>query len=70
MRRKIAIVTGVSRLKGIGRAICCELAENGFDIFFTYWKEYDNQMPWKVTENEPDQIQQEIISFGVQCEKL
>lgn len=70
MRRKIAIVTGVSRLKGIGRAICCELAENGFDIFFTYWTEYDNQMPWKVTENEPDLIQQEIISFGVQCEKL
>jgi 3-oxoacyl-[acyl-carrier protein] reductase len=70
MIRKIAIVTGVSRLKGIGRAICCELAKNGFDIFFTYWTEYDNQMSWKVNENEPNLIQQEIISFGVKCEKL
>ena len=70
MTRKIAIVTGVSRLKGIGRAICCELAKNGFDIFFTYWTEYDNQMSWKVNENEPNLIQQEIISFGVKCEKL
>lgn len=70
MIRKVALVTGVSRLKGIGRAICCELAKNGFDIFFTYWTDYDNQMSWKVNEDEPDLIQQEIISFGVKCEKI
>ena len=33
MNKKIAIVTGVSRLKGIGRAICNELAKKGIDIF-------------------------------------
>ena len=70
MNRKIAIVTGVSRLKGIGRAICCELAKREFDVFFTYWAEYDNQMPWKVNTNEPELIQQEIKEFGVKCEKL
>ena len=70
MNRKIAIVTGVSRLKGIGRAICCELAKREFEIFFTYWTEYDNQMPWKVNENEPELIQQKIREFGVKCEKL
>ncbi len=70
MNRKIAIVTGVSRLNGIGRAICCELANREFDIFFTYWTEYDNQMPWKVNENEPELIQQEIRGFGVKCKKL
>jgi 3-oxoacyl-[acyl-carrier protein] reductase len=70
MNRKIAIVTGVSRLKGIGRAICCELAKREFDIFFTYWTEYDNQMPWKVNGNEPELIQQEIREVGVKCEKL
>ena len=70
MNRKIAIITGVSRLKGIGRAICCELAERKFDIFFTYWTDYDNQMPWKVDISEPELIQKEIRGFGVKCEKL
>ncbi len=70
MERKVALVTGVSRLKGIGRAICLELAKRNFDIFFTYWTEYDNEMPWKVNSMEPDMIQKEIIALGVQCEKL
>jgi len=68
MSRRIAIVTGVSRLNGIGRAICCELAKKNIDIFFTYWKKYDDQMPWKVKENEPKLIQQEIREYGVNCE--
>lgn len=70
MNRKIAIVTGVSRLKGIGYAICTELAKSNFDIFFTYWTAYDNQMPWKVGLDEPTQIQNEILKLGVRCEKL
>lgn len=70
MNNKIALVTGVSRLKGIGRAICYELAQRGFDIFFTYWAAYDNQMPWKVQPDEPGLIQQEIRDIGVRCEKL
>jgi len=70
MNRKIAIVTGVSRLKGIGYAICTELAKSNFDIFFTYWTSYDNQMPWKVAIDEPNIIQNEIVKLGVKCEKL
>lgn len=70
MIKKVAIVTGVSRLNGIGRVICLELAQQNFDIFFTYWTAYDNEMLWKVNENEPELIQQEIKDLGVQCEKL
>ena len=70
MNRQIAIVTGTSRLKGIGRAICAELAKNDIDIFFTYWTNYDKQMPWSIKDNEPDLIQEEIKSLGVKCEKL
>ena len=70
MNRKIAIVTGVSRLKGIGYAICTELAQRNFDIFFTDWTNYDNQMPWKVGLDEPTLIQNEIVALGVNCEKL
>lgn len=70
MERRIAIVTGVSRLAGIGRAICIELAKQNIDIFFTYWREYDKQMPWKVADNEPKRIQQEIREIGGRCEKV
>lgn len=70
MEKKIAIVTGVSRLNGMGRAICFELAKKGFDIFFTYWLEYDKSMPWNVQDNEPDLILKEILDLGVSCEKL
>ncbi len=70
MSRQIAIVTGTSRLKGIGRAICVELAKNGIDIFFTFWTDYDKQMPWSVESKEPDLIQAEIRSLGVRCEKI
>jgi len=70
MTTKIAIVTGVSRLQGIGCAICIELASKGVDIFFTYWTDYDNQMPWRVGDDEPAAIQAAIEKHGVRCEKL
>jgi 3-oxoacyl-[acyl-carrier protein] reductase len=69
-QNRIAIVTGVTRLKGIGKAICTELANQGNDIFFTYYRDYDRTMPWGVKDNEPDLIQEEIKSIGVKCEKI
>ena len=70
MENRIAIVTGASRIKGIGKAICVELAKKGCDVFFTYWKKYDHQMPWGIANNEPELIAQEVKQFGVRCEKL
>ena len=63
-------MTGVSRLKGIGRAICCELASKGFDVFFTYWLPYDKKMPWSVKDDEPETILEEILDFGVRSDKM
>ncbi|MEK4403192.1 SDR family oxidoreductase [Sporosarcina sp. FSL K6-6792] len=62
---EIAIVTGVSRLKGIGAAICKELAEAGYHIFFTYWTDYDKKMPWSIDLNEPMILKEELIKKGV-----
>lgn len=70
MKQSIAIVTGVSRQKGIGRAICYELASKGWDIFFTYWLDYDKSMPWGVEVEEPSRIKEEIKGLGVRCEKM
>lgn len=69
-KNKIAIITGVSRLKGIGHAIAIELAEKGMDIFFTYWTDYDNQMTWKVEANEPQKIKERVEALGVNCASM
>ncbi|MFT4417150.1 SDR family oxidoreductase [Fredinandcohnia humi] len=65
VKEKIAIVTGVSRLKGIGAAICNELAEAGYHIFFTYWTNYDKSMPWSIETDEPMRIKEELLRKGV-----
>ncbi|PLS02373.1 SDR family oxidoreductase [Neobacillus cucumis] len=65
LKDKIAIITGVSRLKGIGAAICKELAETGYHIFFTYWTEYDKKMPWSIDLEEPIKLKEELLKTGV-----
>lgn len=67
---KIAIVTGVSRLKGIGAAICEELAEAGYHVFFTYWTNYDQQMPWSVEVDEPQKIKENLLLKGVKVASM
>ncbi|MGX1900672.1 SDR family oxidoreductase [Thermolongibacillus altinsuensis] len=70
LQGKIAVVTGVSRMKGIGAAICEALAEAGADIFFTYWRAYDESMPWGMERNEPQLIKRKIEELGVACHCL
>ena len=65
LKDKIAIITGVSRLKGIGAAICRGLAEEGYHIFFTYWTEYDKKMPWSIDADEPMKLKEELQTKGV-----
>lgn len=62
---KIAVVTGASRLQGIGAAICRELGDAGYDIFFTYWTEYDKKMPWSINIEEPVKLKEELMKKGV-----
>ena len=70
LERKIALVTGASRLNGIGAAICTALAGKGMDVFFNYWTKYDKEMPWGININEPEWLQDRIRGYGVCCEKL
>ncbi|WP_270180913.1 SDR family oxidoreductase [Alkalihalobacillus sp. CinArs1] len=41
MIERIAIITGASRPKGIGAAICRELASKGVHVFFTHFTPFD-----------------------------
>lgn len=67
---KIAIVTGVSRLKGIGAAICEALADAGHDIFFTYWTAYDKEMSWGIRASEPEEIRAKLAAKGVRVASM
>ena len=66
---RTAVVTGASRLTGIGAAICRELAKEGADIFFTYWSNYDEELELGKRE-EPAQLLKEIKGYGVRCASL
>jgi 3-oxoacyl-[acyl-carrier protein] reductase len=68
--RRLALVTGASRARGIGAAICLALARAGVDIFFTHWSPYDQHMPWGAEEDEPALLQKQIQALGVRCEHL
>ncbi len=68
--RRLAIVTGASRRRGIGAAVCRALAQAGVDIFFTHWSPYDQRMTWGAEEDEPDHLQRQLQALGVRCEHL
>jgi 3-oxoacyl-[acyl-carrier protein] reductase len=70
LHERIAIVTGASRKKGIGAAVCRTLAANGADIFFTHWRSFDSTLPQGVDENCPERLQHELRGLGVRCENL
>ncbi|VXB93454.1 Uncharacterized oxidoreductase YjdA [Bacillus sp. 349Y] len=61
----IALVTGVSRDKGIGAAICRILARDGMDIFFTHWGTYDGEDGCGKEEGFPSVFAKELEGLGV-----
>lgn len=65
---RVAVVTGVGRGRGIGSAVCRALAARGADVFLSYWKAYDREMPWDSGENEPERLVEELRASGVRAE--
>lgn len=68
--RRIAIVTGASRQRGIGTAVCRALARAHVDVFFTHWGAYDQEMPWGAEEDTPEYLRNELQATGVRCEHM
>lgn len=65
LQGKITLITGVGRNAGIGAAVCREIAENGGDIFFTYWQQYDKETYSEDTDNDPIILTDELKNLGV-----
>ena len=63
---QVALVTGASRLQGIGAAICRALAARGANVAFSHWRQYDASFPWSGAPSAPDDLAQELIRLGVQ----
>ena len=68
LRGRVALVTGVGRRRGIGAAVCLALASRGADVFLSYWKAYDREMPWASDEDEPETLLGELRAAGVRTE--
>lgn len=47
---RVALVTGVSRARGIGTAIARRLLDDGASVLATGWAEHDAAMPWGAEE--------------------
>ncbi len=70
LHKHIAIITGASREKGIGAAVCRTLAAYGTDIFFTHWRSFDSMLPQGIDEDGPARLLHELQELGVRCEHM
>jgi 3-oxoacyl-[acyl-carrier protein] reductase len=67
LRGRIALVTGATRLGGIGAAVCRALAAEGADVAFTHWRAYDRRFPWAGADDEPAQLAAALRAQGVRA---
>src|SRR5438477_13008343 len=63
--RSLALVTGASRRKGIGAAIALELARGGWDVATTFWRPYDETMPWGSDPDDAGWLHEQLVACGV-----
>jgi 3-oxoacyl-[acyl-carrier protein] reductase len=70
LRGRVALVTGASRRRGIGTAICRALAGEGADVFFTHWVPFDRTQPVGEDREAPAALEEELRGMGVRAEGM
>ena len=63
--RPLALVTGASRRKGIGAAVALGLARGGWDVATTFWRGYDQTMPWGSDPADTGWLREQLVACGV-----
>jgi 3-oxoacyl-[acyl-carrier protein] reductase len=66
----VAVVTGASRRRGIGSAICHALAGRGADVFFTHWAPFDRTQHVGEDPEAPAALGEELRGMGVRAEGM
>ena len=67
VERPVALVTGASRIAGIGAAISERLAGLGFDVAITFWRPYDERMPWESRPEDVGEIVRRVETYGAKA---
>jgi 3-oxoacyl-[acyl-carrier protein] reductase len=62
--RPLALITGVSRRKGIGAAIALNLAHAGWNVAVTFWRAYDETMPWGSDPADVEWLREQLVVCG------
>lgn len=60
----MALVTGASRQRGIAAAVALGLAESGWDLAITYWRAYDQRMPWGSQADDVAELERQLRTRG------
>lgn len=63
----VALITGASRRKGIGAAIALALAREGWDVAITFWRAYDERMPWGSDPADVPWLRDQLDALGVKA---
>lgn len=66
---KTALVTGASRLNGIGAAVVRAFAAAGADVAFTHWTQYDIAT-YGTSSSEPEELATELRDHGVRVHAI
>ena len=68
MPGRVALVTGAGRRTGIAHAIALDLASDGWDVAFTYWRDYERRMSLGGDPDaDPAALAREIEAAGVRA---
>ncbi|OZD11399.1 short-chain dehydrogenase [Rhodococcus sp. 06-156-3C] len=65
MGPRVAVVTGVGRIRSIGSALAVGLAGDGWDLILNYWTPYDDRLGYVRDADDPERVADTCRALGV-----